>query len=153
DPTTIEPWRPEDTVALAELARAYEFGGNEPRNAVTLVDLLDRFPATEAQGIFGDLFWLEDPTAPTTIDASEGAVPPPRLQPVAPAQVDLVQRHTDSLREVAMALETEEAIVGPYTPASNAIAVAGRLTASGLPILLGGAQVGLRMPNVFHEIA
>src|SRR5262245_18391787 len=47
DPTTIEPWRPEDTAALSVLARAYEFGGNEPRNAVTLVDLFDRFPAPE----------------------------------------------------------------------------------------------------------
>src|SRR4030095_2285704 len=124
-----------------------------PRNSVTLIDLLDRFPDAEAQGIFSDLFWLEDPTAPTTIEPAEGTVPPPPLRPFAPVQMELLRRYADPLREVAAALEEEQAIVGPYTPAGNAIVVGGRLTASGLPILLGGGQVGLRMPNAYHEIA
>ena len=153
DPATIEPWRIEDTSALPEGNRLYEFGDNEPRNAVTLLDLLERFPEPEAKGIFTDLFWLEDPTAPTTIEPSEGTVAKPALRPFAPQQLALLRAHAAEFRQVAALLEEEQEARGLVTPASNAIAVSGALSASGLPILLGGSQVGLRMPNVYHEVA
>ena len=151
-PSTIEPWRPEDTVALAEITRTAEVGGNELRNAVTLLDLLARFPETEAKGIFDDSFWSEDPSAPTTIPPDEGRVRSVDGTPFASAQVDLLRRFEPAIREVAAQVEEEQSLVGVPTPASIGIVVGGALTASGAPILLGGAQTGLRLPNPFHEI-
>jgi penicillin amidase len=151
-PSTIEPWRPEDTAALAEVTRAGEFGGNELRNAVTLLDLLARFPEAEARGIFDDGFWQEDPSAPTTIPRDEGQARPQHTTPYAPEQMQLLQRYEAAIRQVAAQVEEEQPLVGSSTPASIGLAVAGRRTASGAPILLGGAQVGLRLPNPFHEI-
>jgi penicillin amidase len=44
------------------------------------------------------------------------------------------------------------ALPAPAGHASNAIVVSGRLTRSGAPILLGGPQTGLNIPNFFWEV-
>ena len=70
---TPEMWEPADIVALA----VFEFGifgsagGTEVDNAKILLDLLDRFPAPEARGIFDDLFWFDDPDSPTSLAAAD----------------------------------------------------------------------------------
>ncbi len=63
---TPEPWTSVDTAAVAELQirRFGQNGGGEIGNAELLLDLLDKFSTSEAEGIFTDLFWLDDPSAP-----------------------------------------------------------------------------------------
>jgi penicillin amidase len=147
----VERWDVIDTAAIAEGSRTfYEFGGYEIFNAVLLLDLLDRFPEAEARGIFGDLYWLEDPTAPTTI--AEGRFRGPRMTPFAPRQMALVRRHAAAIRAAAAVVTAEEGGLGAVAPTSNAMVIGGDLTASGHPILLGGPQTGLTLPNLWYQV-
>lgn len=160
-----EPWDVVDTLAVAEIEirRFGQNGGDEIGNARILLDLLDQFPAAEAKGIFSDTFWLEDATAPTTIDPHEQVFEPSPLTPFAPAQMALITAHASAIRGTAMALASEHEMLAslapeiglelPYPPhASNAMVVSGALTATGHPILLGGPQTGLSLPSFFHEV-
>jgi penicillin amidase len=151
-------WDETDTVAVAVL----EFvvfganGGQEVLNAALLLDLLDRFPDAEARGIFDDLFWLDDPAAPTTIVAADGAAAAPDdVERFAGAQLDLVRAHAASIRQAAAELRAEQGLMGglgAHRHASNAIVVGPALSATGAPILLGGPQTGLDIPNLFWEV-
>ena len=161
---TPAPWSVTDTAAIAmlQIRRFGQNGGDELKNAVTLLDLLDHFPSAEAQGIFNDLYWVEDPTAPTTIDPAAAATPI-AYTPFASRQMQLITDHATSIRGAATAMIDEQTMlvasardIGfPYehpATASNAMVVSGALTASGAPILLGGPQVGLSLPSFFYEI-
>jgi penicillin amidase len=160
------PWRDEDSVAVAilQLVVFGANGGQEVANASLLLDLLDRFPEAAARGIFDDLFWIDDPTAPTTIPAAEGrAAAPEPIARFVPAQRDLLRAHAGAMRRAAAALAREQGIlgglgrrlgipVGLHRHASNAIVVGKALSASGVPILLGGPQTGNNAPSFFWEV-
>ena len=156
--TPPEPWDETDTVAVAVL----EFvvfganGGQEILNADLLLDLLDRFDEPTAQAVFADFVWPEDGAAPTTIAHADGvAADPDVVAPFAPAQMDLIRAHAASIRQAADALRSERGIMGGlgvHRHASNAIVVGPALSASGKPILLGGPQTGLNIPNLFWEV-
>lgn len=162
---TLAPWSVTDTAAIAtlEIRRFGQNGGDELKNAVTLLDLMDNFPANEAKGIFNDLFWLEDPTAPTTIDPAEQTTTPGASTPFSARQMQLLQTYETAIRGAAVALADERTMLARRAPqvgvpyefpatASNAMVVSGSLTASGFPILLGGPQVGLSLPSFFYEV-
>src|SRR5262245_53612948 len=142
--TPPAPWETGDTVAVAVLQTTVfgASGGQEVVNAALLADLLDRFPEAEARGIFDDLFWIDDPTAPTTIDSGDPCAPralralrcsdapgPRRLARPLPrsgsertdrdqvtrfadAQMALVRAHAASLRRAADVLRQEQGILG-----------------------------------------
>src|SRR5262245_8681355 len=154
-----EPWDVTDTVAVAVL----EFvvfganGGQEILNADLLLDLQGRFPASEARGIFDELLWLDDPSAPTTIAPADGAAArdPDEVERFAKSQLDLIQSHAASIRLAAASLRAERGLMGglgAHRHASNAIVVGLALSATGHPILLGGPQTGLNVPNLFWEV-
>jgi len=159
------PWDATDSVAIAVL-QFHVFGasgGQEVLNADALLDLLARFPEAEARGIFDDLFCIDDPAAPTTISSELPPRDPDQIERFAPAQLDLVRAHADSIRRAAASLRAEEGLlgglgrtlgvpVGLHRHASNAIVVGPALSASGVPILLGGPQTGLNAPNFFWEV-
>ncbi len=162
---TPAPWDVTDTAAIAmlQIRRFGQNGGDELGNATVLLDLLDNFPMSEAEGIFNDLFWLEDPTAPTTIDPAEQTFSPGAITPFSAAQMALITAHATSIRGAAMALLSDQAVMTASAraigfpaehpaSASNAMVVSGPLTASGHPILLGGPQVGLSLPSFFYEV-
>ena len=162
------PWTVADSVAVAVLELVVEGanGGQEVRSAALLLDFLDRFPEAEANGIFDDLFWIDEPAAPTTIAAADAR--PLRanhdhIARFAPAQVDLLRRHAAAIRRAAASLDLEQGLMGglgggPPFPiglhrhASNAIVVSPRFSATGHPILLGGPQTGLNAPSFFWEV-
>jgi len=160
-----EPWSVTDTMAIAmlQIRRFGQSGGGELDNARVLLDLLDAFPVAEAKGIFDDLFWLEDPTAPTTIDPAEQTVTPDPISPLNNQQVALVTAHQAAIRGLIMSMADERTMMAsllhqigwPYeypASASNAMVVSGALTASGAPILLGGPQTGMTLPSFFYQI-
>ncbi|HLK10203.1 MAG TPA: penicillin acylase family protein [Candidatus Binatia bacterium] len=159
------PWSVTDTAAIAqlEIRRFGQNGGDELTNAVTLLDLMDNFSTADAEGIFNDLFWLEDPTAPTTISPAEQTVAPLPLTRFSAAQMQLITQYATDIRGAAVALGDERTMLASLAPrigipyefpqtASNAMVVSGGLTASTHPILLGGPQVGLDLPSFFYEI-
>jgi penicillin amidase len=153
-------------VGVLELLTEGANGGQEAVNAALLLDLLDRFPDPAAQGIFDDLLWLEDPAAPTTIAAADGtshAFRGDRVRRFAPAQLSLLKAHAASIQRAATQLRTEQAFmgglgrtppfpVGLHRHASNAIVISPSLSASGVPLLLGGPQTGLDVPSLFWEV-
>jgi penicillin amidase len=160
------PWAVGDTVAIAglEITIFGARGGQEVLNADLLLDLLDRFPDTEARGIFDDLFWVDDPAAPTTIAAGEaGVTDRDRIERFAASQLELVRTQAATIRRAAAALRAEQGILGGlgarsgipvplHRHASNAIVIGPALSASGHAILLGGPQTGLNAPSFFWEI-
>ncbi len=156
--TPPEPWDETDTVAVAVLEFVVfgENGGQEVLNADLLLDLFDRFDEGTAQGIFSDLLWLEDSAAPTTIARADGVTSDPDVvTPFNPAQVDLIRAHAASIRQAADVLRAERGLMGGlgvHRHASNAIVIGPGLSASGKPILLGGPQTGLNIPNLFWEV-
>lgn len=142
-----------DTAAIAELEirRFGQNGGTELDNAVTLLDLMAQFPSAEAQGIFTDLFWPEDPNAPTTIDPAEKTFTPDPRTPFSGAQMALLASYETEIRNAASAFAGEQRMLASLGPqvgwpyefpatASNAMVVSAPLTANGHPILLGGPR-------------
>jgi penicillin amidase len=162
------PWTLADSVAVAvlELVSQGANGGQEVRSAALLLDLLDRFPEAEARGIFDDLFWIDEPAAPTTIAAADARrlrANQDRIARFAAAQVDLLRRYAPAIRRAAASLDLEQGLLGglgarPPLPialhrhASNAIVVSAEFSATGHPILLGGPQTGLNAPSFFWEV-
>src|SRR5262249_39313401 len=159
------PWDVTDSLAIAmlQIRRFGQNGGNERGNRRVLLDLLDAFPVAEAKGIFNDLVWGEDPTAPTTIAPAEQTFTSDPTAPLNDVQVALVTAHRAAIRGEIMAMAEERTQVAsllrsigwpaeyPAT-ASNAMVVSGALTASHSPILLGGPQTGLALPSFFYQI-
>lgn len=160
-----EPWSVTDSLAIAmlQIRRFGQNGGNELDNARLLLDLFDTFPVAEAKGIFNDLVWIEDPTAPTTIDPAEQTFTRDPVAPLNDTQVALVTAHQAAIRGLIMAMADERTMVAslmkqvgwpaehPAT-ASNAMVVSGAHTASGAPILLGGPQTGMTLPSFFYQV-
>jgi len=162
--TPPAPWDVADSVAIGVL----EFhvfgasGGQEVLNANLLLDLLARFPEPDARGIFDDLFWIDDPAAPTTIASAHARPDPDRIERFAAGQLDLVRANAASIRRAAASLSEEQGILGGlgrglgipvlHRHASNAILVGRSLSATGVPLLLGGPQTGLNAPSFFWEV-
>jgi len=160
-----EPWTDTDTLAIGELelSRFAISGGGELENARLLVELRSRFPESEARGVFDDLVWIDDPSAPTTIAPEEKTFHDrDRIERFAPEQMALLDRFPAAFRAAAEQARTERAtlrrlaarlpIPAPASHASNAIVAAGRLAAGGRPILLGSPQTGINIPNFFWEV-
>jgi penicillin G amidase len=163
--TVPEPWTDTDTLAIGELelSRFAISGGGELENARLLAELRSRFPEAEARGIFNDLVWIDDPSAPTTIAPEEKTFPErDRIERFAPEQMALLDRFPAAFRAAAEQAAAGRAtfrrlaarlpIPAPASHASNAIVVAGRLAAGGRPILLGGPQTGINIPSFFWEV-
>jgi len=159
------PWDVTDSLAIAmlQIRRFGQNGGNELDNARLLLDLIDHFPLAEAKGVFGDLLWLEDPTAPTTISPAEQHVIPDAISPLNPVQLALVTAHQAAIRGTIMSMAEERTMVAslmhevgwPYAypaTASNSMVVSGSLSASGSPVLLGGPQTGMTLPSFFYQV-
>jgi penicillin G amidase len=159
------PWSVTDSLAIAvlQIRRFGQNGGNELNNARLLLDLIDHFGLPDARDVFEDLLWIEDPTAPTTIDPAEQQVIPAPISRLNAAQVALVTAHQAAIRGLIMSMADERTMVAsnlrqigwpaefPAT-ASNAMVVSGPLTASGAPILLGGPQTGMTLPSFFYQV-
>ena len=159
------PWSVTDSLAIAmlQIRRFGQNGGNELENARLLLDLLDTFPEAEAKGIFDDLVWIDDPTAPTTIAPAEQTFTPDPIARLNDTQVGLVTTHQAAIRGLVTSMAEERTMmtaqlrsVGwpadhPAT-ASNSMVVSGALTASGVPILLGGPQTGMTLPSFFYQV-
>jgi penicillin amidase len=163
--TPPAPWETSDSAAIAVLQFQVfgASGGREVLNADLLLELLDRFPETQARGVFDDLYWIDDPAAPTTILGPDPVVDRDRVERFAAAQLALVRTHAASIRAAAASLRAEQGLlgglgrrlgvpVGVQRHASNAIVLGGALSATGAPLLLGGPQTGLNAPNFFWEI-
>ncbi|HEV7205661.1 MAG TPA: penicillin acylase family protein [Jatrophihabitans sp.] len=148
-----QPWTDEDVLAtgMISVLQVGTTGADELTDAAELADLDARLGPAAAAAAFGDSHWTDDPGSPTTIPWAAGRVDHrasilPTPAGAEPAAADeAVARQRAAHRAMArLGLDS----VGH----SNAIALSGRLTASGHPLLLGGPQIGYSLPQGFVEI-
>jgi penicillin amidase len=153
---TPRRWTTDDVVATAMLS-IFEFGSNgmdELSDATQLGTLNARLGGAEAAAVFSDAHWVNDPSAPTTIPGGPAAA---RVA-TASALPSTAQIASYS----AAASQAERLVSGARTVMdrygvsgvghSNSIALSGRLTQDGAPLLLGGPQTGYSLPQSFMEI-
>lgn len=175
-----EPWRPEDTVAVASLVGGIfgKGGGREVRNYCGLTKLTDALGPTEARAVFDDLKFADDPEAPTTTrkrfsyledlgPTDPAAIPPidcDSLQPITPpppGPEDLPGTVLDLVPTVPLGPGAEQRAVelpdGRRIPLvldhamSNALLIAADHTTTGAPIAVFGPQTGYFVPQLLVE--
>ncbi len=149
------PWTVDDVIAEFMLlgSRFGWFGSDELTNLETWLALQDRF-ASDAATVFGDLFWLDDPDAPTTVPAGPAGRQARRApSPHAAYPVGAMDAARDALsRRAAAERAWRDAGVPDKSPASNAFVISPRLSRDRRALLLGGPQMGYTTPQINHEV-
>ncbi|MCP4205116.1 MAG: penicillin acylase family protein [bacterium] len=152
------PWTTDDSVAWG-MALLFNFGvagENEPNFLANLAELLAINGTSAGPAIFFDSHWVFDPTSPTTIPgaAAIAKVSSSSAGAPLPALPDFdVQRAARAWKRSWSGWERNLEKIGLRRgPASNAIAIGSKLSATGYPLLLGGPQQGYSVPQINHEI-
>jgi len=151
-----EPWVVEDSIAIFQ-ALGSQFGwsgSDELTNAQTWAELVGRF-GPEAPVVFSDLFWLDDPDAPTSVPADDPIGKKGRRAGGPPS--DLPDTAAEAGAEFAAQNEAadrarDEVGIVRGDAASNAMVISSKLSSSGAPLLLGGPQMGYSAPQINHEV-
>ncbi|MGA7272238.1 MAG: penicillin acylase family protein [Acidimicrobiia bacterium] len=150
------PWTTDDVVAVFMLLGSQFgwFGSDEPTNTETLAKVQAAF-GPDAPKVLADLFWLDDPDAPTTVPPS-GAVGHKGRAVGAP--VAALSPHTLSAagqyetRSQAAQAARQSVGITLEGHSSNAMVISSRLSEDGAPLLLGGPQMGYSTPQINHEV-
>jgi penicillin amidase len=151
------PWKVTDSVAITILMaqRFGSGGGNEANNLLVLKWLKEKFGG-DAEKIFKDLFWVNDPKAPVTIPDSKAAASPQTITRAgwrAIAELNdevLAEAHAASSQEAVYSYSDERGL--PSKWGSYAWVIAPRLSVGGNAVLVGGPQMGFSTPQIAHEI-
>jgi penicillin amidase len=161
-------WRVTDSVAIGILM-AHRFGsggGGEAMNERILRWLKEKFGA-DAERVFDDLFWINDPKSPTTIpDESRkpaGGLGPKFRNIFGPQKKNDSKKpddmKDDSSLDSAQALSEQRAVYEyaedndlPSKWGSYAWVIAPKRSVSGNAMLIGGPQMGFATPQIAHEI-
>ncbi|BEP11948.1 penicillin acylase family protein [Acidothermaceae bacterium B102] len=157
---TPQQWTAQDIVASGMLMawQVGASGADELSNAQSLQDLVSRLGPADGQAAFADAHWLDDPSSPTTIPQAAELAASPAAHPLAARPTTVTPQlgpGASMLAAQRLASAVKQArTLGLGGPGhSNAIALSGRLTSSGHPLLLGGPQVGLSVPQGFMELS
>jgi acyl-homoserine lactone acylase PvdQ len=161
------PWTVTDSIGFAALAIGIygTNGGGEVQNAKLLMDLMGRLGPERGKSAFDDLFWVEDPNAPVTIN--QGSFADPNLASMtrfAPSQMALLStaKIAAAIRNAAAQQHEEHALIDELgrrlglgalfgSGHSNALVIGAAHTTTGHPMLGGGPQVGYATPSFFWE--
>jgi acyl-homoserine lactone acylase PvdQ len=155
-----QPWKPEDTVAIASLVGGIfgKGGGGELRNLCGLKSMTTALgSAATARAVFDDLHFANDPEAPTT---SRTTTPyNQNLGPVNPAahpDVDCdsltpIEPTTPSLQELLDVIARGPTGLNLPLGISNAMLVGGTHTRNGNPIAVFGPQTSYYAPQLLVE--
>ncbi len=161
----FRPWSVTDSIAIAQMmARRFgSGGGGELRNLALYFYLKRRFrrsPSGQnlALKVLGDILWLNDPQAPTTLPHSQR---PPNYRPrYGLKNLQSLEKLLD-LESVLPYLSStgKEAEIAfaekyhlPTKFGSYAIVIGKKRSAGGYPILIGGPQMGFSTPQIAHEV-
>ncbi|MQA64204.1 MAG: hypothetical protein GEU86_22735, partial [Actinophytocola sp.] len=152
-----EKWELRHSIAVFVLqARdSVEGFGQELFNAGFLTDLEQRLGRTDAERVFGDVRFHRDPGAYTTAPKSSGRFPYPGggfegLDAPGVAVPDSGSATGVAERDVVIGKALKQVGLA-RKQASNAIAINGKKTADGRPMLLGGPQLAYLAPGIFWE--
>jgi penicillin amidase len=162
----IKPWTVLDTLGFGEYAGRFfgESGHGELQDAAILRRLVRKYGGNRGRTMFNDLLPLNDPHAPVTITAAEGRFPRHTSRPVGHPntrfvndRVAMVRGDRGLLRAATTAnreahrISVLQRLLALPRMGSNAVAVSGRLTKDGHPLLYGGPQTGWAVPAFFWE--
>jgi penicillin G amidase len=140
-------------------------GGGEIDNAAFYLQLLSEYSQSKARGIFDDFFWISDPDTPTTIPAGSKRYPTPptgKFSRYNSAQMAAITEWASQIEAADQtALQDSVAVsavaaryglpIGGKPHHSNAVAISGALSQTGAPLLLGGPQTGLSIPDFWWQ--
>ena len=146
--TLPQPWSLTDSIGFAAVGLSIfgAEGGHEVQNACLLSGLTDRLHSeSQAEGVFNDLFWIDDPDAPTTI-TDRVAAWPNTIGRFNPAQMSLLHdpKINAAMCNAAKAQRSEESVfdtvgrllgISFASGHSNALVVSGSHTSTGHPML------------------
>ena len=161
-------WVPTDTVAIVDfLARSFGYGGGNELDNLSFLQYLqaelkkkgDPHATGDAQAIFNDTRWLNDPSAPTTVPGPASAPPalpslsgnalPGYLQALTPQSV---RRAAQALDHAQATIDgTGQALKIPWRDGSNAFVIAPSHSQDGHALLWGGPQEGFVTPSIDGE--
>ena len=154
---TPQLWTAQDVLAsgMLSVVQVGTTGADELANAAVLQDLVARLGPAAGGQAFADTHWLDDPSAPTTVPSAPGRSHPAANRILtASAGTQLDHGAVNRTRALLTAAAQQSQALGFGGPGhSNAIALAGRLTRSGQPLLLGGPQIGYSTPQGFMELS
>ncbi|HSV73805.1 MAG TPA: penicillin acylase family protein [Chthonomonadales bacterium] len=163
DPAALRPWRATDSIAVGQMM-ARRFGGSEGgemRNML-LFSVLRARHGQDAWKLLNDVAWRNDPAAPTTIAPGEDgrswhgnphwAGPDGKVialvDRASPDAMLAAAEHLDQSARLALARR-----LGLFERwGSYCIVVAGRRSAGGHAMLVGGPQMGFHTPQIAHEV-
>ncbi len=154
-----EPWDVTDSVTIG-VVMAHRFGsggGRELNNLRLLNKLKAKFGDAEAQKIFDDFYWRNDPRSPATITEEDMKKPRVGSPPIA-AAVPVGNLDDTALATAAARAEMREVLAYnaahdlPTKWGSYAWVVGPKRSVSGKPLLVGGPQMGFTTPQIAHEV-
>jgi len=164
-----QPWSAIDSASISiYLFKLFGRGGAGQIRDWALLQYLKSRPQLRDHilDVFNDIAFIQDKSAPTTIsDADDlSRKPHPTFQNPTNeiTQAQLVSLPKISIFELLPALNIAEStsskliankLAVPYRTGSYCIAVSGKRSATGTPILLSGPQMGFSDPSIVHEIA
>jgi penicillin amidase len=153
---TPRAWTTDDTVAITRLL-VFQFGADgglqELATAAGYAELVARLGPEEANRVFADTHVLDDPSSPTTVPEGSTVAGSRAAVPRAPVIFRGMLEAAGWSRALDAAWERGASRVGlGGKQHSNSVAISGRLSASGCPLLLGGPQTGNTTPQTFHEV-
>jgi acyl-homoserine lactone acylase PvdQ len=143
-----EPWTRIDVIALNAIKSQLfgEGGGDEVRKSMFLDALQRDLGARRGFSVWNDLREVDDPESPVSIKGRFPYITPPRSRP-GNVVVD------DGSFEPVEIGERAAASLAMHPPeASNVLMVAGRRSASGRPLFVGGPQIGYLYPGLTLEM-
>jgi penicillin amidase len=160
------PWSPVDSAAIGILMaqRFGSHGGSETQNATILKWLKKKF-GVDAEKVFGDIFWINDPKAYTTI--ADSSQPATRRANGGASRADLetserlleLDRLGDrallEAGEMAQQLAAIDYAANNELPTrwgSYACAISPERAVGGSAILLAGPEMGFTTPSIAYEI-
>jgi penicillin amidase len=161
------PWQAIDTVAVGNfLARQFGGGGGSELSNLAFLRYLDAEltskgdpnAATDAQAVFNDARWIDDPTAPTTVPGGDPSSSAPHAV-LAKALAGLSEVSDRAITQANDALQTDRQLIlrtGISLKVlshggSNAIAVAPSRSADHHALLWGAPQEGFGTPSIDGE--
>lgn len=141
-----EPWLDYDVAMIFVGTMAYRFGDatREIDNLAMLRALQSKHGKDEGAKVFQQMFWLNDPAAPTTADGRS-------QNPYHPSQIGAVQQPDYLKGSPHTILAQTDSAFEPVT-ASNMLIVGARKAADAKAILLNGPQFGSYNPSYVYAI-
>jgi penicillin amidase len=164
---TPEPWTVLDSSAISVWLLQYfgRGGAGALRNMAALAYLQSRKPLQgRVLDVMDDFIWQNDPSSPTTISKEDESpihpifVPPTRqisektlaLLPKL-SLFELLPGLSVAMREKSTQLA--ERVSAPFRTGSYCMVVGPKRSATGLPLLLSGPQMGFTVPSIVHEMS